>query len=131
MLNNSNLLHSFVQDHNHSCLQALSYKYSQCWNTEKHMVTFPQIGRFTLHTPLKIHSKRLTKTRLQSAIYNLITQLDLGLQKSQQTCSLLLQLQQKNSATNKVFNPRISPYISPYFEPIYLLIESSIPPHGS
>ena len=95
------------------------------------MVTFPQIGRFTSHTPLNFHSRRLTKTRLQSAIYNLITQLDLGLQKSQQTCSLLLQLQQENSATNKVFNPKISPYISPYFEHIYLLIESLRPPHGS
>ena len=91
-------------------------------NTEKHMVTFPQIGRFTLHTPLKIHSKRLTNTRLQSAIYNLITQLDLGLQKIAATCSLLLQSQQKLSATNKVFNPKISPYISPYLEPIYILI---------
>ena len=88
--------------------------------TEKHMVTFPQIGRFTSHTPLKIHSRRLTKTRLQSAIYNLITQLDLGLQKSQQTCSLLLQKQQKLSATNKVFNllvPKISPYLVPKISP--------------
>jgi len=101
------------------------------FTTEKHMVTFPQIGRFTSHTPLNFHSMRLTKTRLQYAIYNLITQLDLGLQKSQQTCSLLLQIQQKISATNKVFNPKISPYISPYFEPIYILIESLRPPHGS
>ena len=86
------------------------------FTTEKHMVTFPQVGRFTSHTPLNFHSKRLTKTRLQYAIYNLITQLDLGLQKSQQTCSLLLQIQQKISATNKVFNllvPKISPYLVP------------------
>ena len=103
-------------------------------NTEKHMVTFPQVGRFTSHTPLIFQSMRLTKTRLQYAIYNLITQLDLGLQKSQQTCSLLLQIQQKLSATNKVFNllvpkispylvPKISPYlvpkISPYLETVY------------
>jgi len=85
-------------------------------STEKHMVTIPQVGRFTLHTPLKIHSRRLTKTRLQCAIYNLITQVDLGLQKSQQTSPLLLQHQQKLSATNKVFNllvPKISPYLVP------------------
>ena len=92
------------------------------FTTEIHMVTFPQIGRFTSHTPLNFHSKRLTKTRLQCAIYNLITQLDLGLQKIAATCSLLLQSQQKLSATNKVFNPKISPYISPYLEPIYILI---------
>ena len=51
------------------------------FTTEKHMVTFPEIGRFTSHIPLNFHSMRLTKTRLQYAIYNLITQLDLGLQK--------------------------------------------------
>ena len=102
------------------------------FTTEKHMVTFPQIGRFTLHTPLKIHSKRLTKTRLQSAIYNLITQLDLGLQKVAADLFFAVATSAEKFCYKQGLQvPKLSPYISPYLEPIYILIESSRPPPGS
>jgi hypothetical protein len=86
------------------------------------MVTFPQIGRFTSHTPLKIHSKRLTNTRLQSAIYNLITQLDLGLQKIAADLFFAVATSAEKFCYKQGLQvPKLSPYISPCLEPIYIL----------